>query len=78
MAALGVNAGTSTSEVSRIWPQRDQQLVAVRTRSLADTLYPYLFLGSTYVTARAEGRAPTHVQLVRAYQERKTIDGSRA
>ena len=59
MAALGVDPGISTSEVSRICAQRDEQLAAFRTRSLADTLYLYLFLDATYVTARAEGRAPT-------------------
>ena len=60
VAALGVDADRiSKSEVSRICAQMDEQLAAFRTRSLADTLYPYLFLDVTYVTARAEGSAPT-------------------
>ena len=57
VAALGVDAGISKSEVSRICAQMDEQLAAFRTRSLVDTLYPYLFLDATYVTARVEARA---------------------
>ena len=56
VAALGVDAGISKSEVSRICAQMDEQLAAFRTRSLVDTLYPYLFLDATYVKARVEGR----------------------
>ena len=56
VAALGVDAGISKSEVSRICAQMDEQLAAFRNRSLADTPYPYLFLDATYIKARVGDR----------------------
>ena len=45
--ALGVDAGISKSEVSRICAAMDEELEAFRTRSLSDTTYPYGFLDAT-------------------------------
>jgi len=56
VAALGVDAGISKSEVSRICARMDEQLAAFRARSLATTPYPYLFLDATYVKARVGDR----------------------
>jgi transposase-like protein len=49
--ALGVGSGISKSEVSRICAD---QVAAFRSRSLADTSYPYVFLDATYCKARVD------------------------
>src|SRR5438876_630202 len=54
--ALGADAGIGKSEVSRICKQLDEELGLFRSRSLAHTEFPYLFLDATYVKARAAGR----------------------
>jgi putative transposase len=51
--ALGVEAGISKSEVSRICAELDAEVAAFRSRSLAHTGFPYLFLDATYLKARA-------------------------
>jgi putative transposase len=52
--ALGVGSGISKSEVSRICADLDDQVAAFRSRSLADTSYPYVFLDATYCKARVD------------------------
>jgi Transposase, Mutator family len=50
--ARGVDAGISKSEVSRICAELDAEVAAVRSRSLAHTAFPYLFVDATYRKAR--------------------------
>ena len=54
--ALGVDAGISKSEVSRICAELDAEVAAFRSRSLAHTAFPYVFLDATYLKARVDGR----------------------
>lgn len=49
--ALGIDAGVSKSEVSRICSQLDEQVGAFCERSLAGTPFPYVFLDATYLKA---------------------------
>jgi len=54
--ALGVEAGISKSEVSRICAELDGEVGAFRSRSLAHIAFPYLFVDATYLKARVDGR----------------------
>jgi transposase-like protein len=45
--ALGVDAGISKSEVSRICGELDAQVAAFRSRPLAHTAFPYVFVDAT-------------------------------
>jgi putative transposase len=56
VAALGLAAGISKSEVSRICAELDTDLEAFRTRPLGHLEFPYVFLDATYVKARTGGR----------------------
>jgi putative transposase len=56
VAALGLAAGISKSEVSRICAELDTDLEAFRTRPLGHVEFPYVFLDATYVKARTGGR----------------------
>ena len=49
--ALGIEAGISKSEVSRICASLDEQVGAFRDRSLGHGAFPYLFLDATYLKA---------------------------
>ncbi len=64
VAALGVDAGISKSEVSRICSEMDVELEAFRTRSLADTTYPYVFLDATYIKGRVNNRVVSRAVVV--------------
>ena len=57
VAALGVDAGISKSEVSRICAGLDADVHAWRTRSLAEQPFPYVFLDATYCHGRVGGDA---------------------
>jgi transposase-like protein len=50
--ALGVDAGISKSEVSRICGELDAEVAAFRSRKLSHTAFPYVFLDATYLKAR--------------------------
>ena len=50
--AMGVDAGISKSEVSRICAGLDEQVGAFRTRSLEHTEFPYVYLDATYLNVR--------------------------
>ena len=50
--AMGVEAGISKSEVSRICAGLDEQVGAFRTRSLEHTEFPYVYLDATYLNVR--------------------------
>ncbi len=51
VAALGIEAGVSKSEVSRICRELDTVVGEFRSRRLDHTTFPYLFLDATYVKA---------------------------
>jgi Transposase and inactivated derivatives len=51
VAALGVDAGISKSEVSRICADLDETVAAFRDRPLGHTGFPYVLLDATYVKA---------------------------
>jgi putative transposase len=50
--AMGVDAGISKSEVSRICANLDEQVGAFRTRPLDHTDFPYVYLDATYLNVR--------------------------
>jgi putative transposase len=62
--ALGVEAGISKSEVSRICAELDADVAAFRSRSLAHTSFPYLFLDATYLKARVDGRVVSRAVVI--------------
>jgi putative transposase len=62
--ALGVESGISKSEVSRICAELDHEVAAFRSRSLAHTSFPYLFLDATYLKARVDGRVVSRAVVI--------------
>ena len=72
--ALGVDAGISKSEVSRICAELDAEVTAFRSRSLAHTAFPYLFVDATCVKARVDGRVVSRAVVIATGV---TIDGGR-
>jgi putative transposase len=62
--ALGVEAGISKSEVSRICAELDTEVAGFRSRSLAHTTFPYVFLDATYLKARIDGRVVSRAVVV--------------
>lgn len=52
VAAMGVQAGVSKSEVSRICAGLDTEIEAFRTRSLTHTEFPYVFCDATFCKVR--------------------------
>jgi putative transposase len=57
VSALGVDAGISKSEVSRICAHLDDEVAAWRTRPLGEQAFPYVFLDATYCHSRVGGDA---------------------
>ena len=64
VSALGVNAGISKSEVSRICAQLDEEMNAFRTRDLSHLGFPYLLCDATYVKARVGGRVVSRAVVI--------------
>jgi putative transposase len=62
--ALGVDSGISKSEVSRICAELDAEVAAFRSRSLAHTGFPYVFLDATYLKARVDGRVVSRAVVI--------------
>jgi putative transposase len=62
--ALGVDAGISKSEVSRICGELDAEVARFRSRSLAHTAFPYVFLDATYLKARVDGRVVSRAVVI--------------
>lgn len=62
--ALGSDAGISTSEVSRICANLDEEMGAFRERSLSHNAFPYLLCDATYVKARVGGRVVSRAVVV--------------
>ena len=52
VAALGIDAGISKSEVSRICAGLDEAVGAFRTRTLGHTSFVYVYLDATYLHVR--------------------------
>jgi putative transposase len=61
--ALGVDAGISKSEVSRICAELDGEVAAFRSRPLSHTRFPYVFLDATYIKARVDSRVVSREDL---------------
>jgi transposase-like protein len=64
VGALGVNAGISKSEVSRICAGLDEELNEFRSRPLSHLGFPYLLCDATYVKARVGGRVVSRAVVV--------------
>jgi putative transposase len=62
--ALGVEAGISKSEVSRICAELDAEVAAFRSRSLGHSGFPYLFVDATYLKARVDGRVVSRAVVI--------------
>ncbi len=64
VAALGIGTGISKSEVLRICAGLDEQVAAFRDRALHHTMFPYVFLDSTYLHVRRTGQVTTMAVVV--------------
>jgi transposase-like protein len=64
VAAMGADTGISKSEVSRICAELDAEVAAFRSRSLAHTSFPYLFVDATYLKARVDGRVVSRAVVI--------------
>ena len=62
--ALGVAAGISKSEVSRICSELDGDLKAFRDRPLDHAEFVYVFLDATYVKGRVRGRVVSRAVVI--------------
>src|SRR5215203_2349301 len=62
--ALGVDAGISKSEVSRICAELDGEVAAFRSRPLGHTGFPYVFLDATYIKARVDSRVVSRAVVI--------------
>jgi putative transposase len=62
--ALGIDAGISKSEVSRICADLDVEVGAFRDRTLTETTYPYVFLDATYCKARVNHRVVSQAVVI--------------
>jgi putative transposase len=63
-ACARVDAGISKSEVSRICAEPDAEVAAFRSRSLAHTAFPYLFVDASYLKARVDGRVVSRAVVI--------------
>jgi transposase-like protein len=64
VSALGIAAGISKSEVSRICSELDRDLAAFRSRPLGHVAFPYVFADATYVKGRVGGRVVSRAVVV--------------
>ena len=62
--SLGLDAGISKSEVSRICSLLDDDLEAFRTRPLDHVEFPYVFVDATFVKGRVRGRVVSRAIVV--------------
>jgi putative transposase len=72
--AMGVDAGISKSEVSRICAGLDKEIEAFRTRSLAHTQFPYVFCDATFCKVRIGAHVVSQALVVATGV---SIDGTR-
>src|SRR3990170_8289045 len=73
VVALGIDAGISKSEVSRICAELDVSMAAFRDRPLGHARFPYVFLDATYVKAH-EGASVVSKAIVVATGVTRTGD----
>jgi putative transposase len=64
VAALGVDAGISKSEVSRICADLDLEVASWASRPLEHAAFPYVFLDATYCKARVGGRVVSQAVVI--------------
>jgi putative transposase len=64
VGALGLEAGISKSEVSRICSELDTDLDAFRNRPLDHVEFPYVFCDATYVKGRVNGRVVSRAVVI--------------
>jgi transposase-like protein len=64
VGALGLEAGISKSEVSRICRELDTDLDAFRNRPLGHVEFPYVFCDATYVKGRVRGRVVSRAVVI--------------
>ncbi len=62
--ALGVDAGISKSEVSRICTELAAEVAAFCSRPLSHIAFPYVFLDATYVKARVDSRVVSRAVVI--------------
>jgi len=62
--ALGLQAGISKSEVSRICAELDESLDVFRGRALDHVAFPYVFLDATYLKGRSGGAVTARAVVV--------------
>lgn len=74
VAAMGVQAGVSKSEVSRICAGLDTEIEAFRTRSLTHTEFPYVFCDATFCKVRVGAHVVSQALVVATGV---SIDGTR-
>lgn len=78
VVALGADSGISKSEVSRICEQLDESVGAFRTRPLAHTAFPYVYLDATYLHVRNKpGKGGQVVSMAVVVATGIAADGSR-
>jgi putative transposase len=64
VAALGVDAGISQSEVSRICADLDVEVAVFQGRELTEQAFPYVFVDATYCKARVGGRVVSQAVVI--------------
>jgi putative transposase len=64
VAALGVDAGISKSEVSRICSDLDAEVALFQGRELTEQAFPYVFVDATYCKARVAGRVVSQAVVI--------------
>jgi putative transposase len=64
VAALGVDAGISKSEVSRVCADLDADVAVFQGRELTDQGFPYVFVDATYCKARVSGRVVSQAVVI--------------
>lgn len=64
VVALGIEAGISKSEVSRICAALDDDVRAWRERPLDHTWFPYVFLDATFCKVRVQGRVVSQAVVI--------------
>jgi transposase-like protein len=62
--ALGIDAGVSKSEVSRICEDLDTEMAAFRSRDLSAQEFAYVFLDATYLKGRVEHQVVSRAVVV--------------
>jgi transposase-like protein len=75
VAALGIDAGVSKSQVSRICAELDQAVSEFRQRRLDHIAFPSVFLDATYVKAHDGARVVSKAIVVDHRRQRRGQPG---